>query len=182
MHHKNTFIVLLEDEPFVGVVMRKTVDQIMMRERTLPTNLTLMHFKTSDAFREWLSVKENRLATVFFIIDKNLDVESDGGEVLYTENGLITFGDVRAQYRDDLALTEFAIFSGDRSLNKEAVQSYFPDLGREVLFLEKPIQERELFITYTMLLRLMLGSVLFWDAVKKFNGDEFEGNNYLDAI
>jgi hypothetical protein len=182
MHCKKTYIVLLEDEPVVGLMMQKTVDQIMLRERALPTNLTLIHFKTSRLFCDWIAVRENRLATVFFIIDKNLDVESDDGDVLYTENGIEIFAAARDQYRDELATTEFAVFSGDRSLNPETLRSHFPSLDRKILFLEKPISERELFITYTLLLRLMLSSALFWEAVKKFNGDEFEGSNYLDAI
>jgi hypothetical protein len=181
MSDQKVYVVLLDDEPSVGKFMHDAMQRIIASDKSLPPNLELIHFKTSKSFFSWHESEANRASAAFYIIDKNLDLEDENGQILDSENGLLIFQELRDQYQADTKLVDYVIFSGDTSLTHDVVRRYFPG-DPTINFLEKPRHSRDLHLTYNNLLGFMLKSDKFWTSVDKINGTRFVGHNMFEAV
>ena len=170
------YVVLLDDEASVGLCVKRTIEHFAAKESALPANLDFIHFQNRDDFDEWLSVPENRQAVGFFIIDKNLDIK-ESGYVIETENGILAFDNARRRFGDDLLGVDFVIFSGDHQLTEGTnLKDYF-DPKTNIKFLLKPSSETDELRVYYDLLKIMLTSDQFWEAVERINGEPFDSTS-----
>jgi hypothetical protein len=163
---KKAYVVLLEDEMRVGEVLRDLIESMKSNPGSCPENLELVHLRTSKEFADWLSSAAHRDQVSFFVIDKNIDIDSPEGKLVRTENGLVAFEAARNDHGGYLKQVDYAIFSSDPSLTPFIIADQLDDDADRVKLIPKLIFKESPDRAHRQLLSVMLSSPLFIERVK----------------